>query len=148
MEASSEESGPVGAERGSVRLLFICFENSCRSQMAEAFARVHGAPGAEAFSAGSRPSGVVNATAIRIMAEAGYDLSSHRSKAVSEVPAGTFDVVVSMGCGDDCPFVPAKRREEWGIPDPKEMPLPAFREVRDRIEREVTGLLERLGACR
>ena len=137
-EETAEESGPI-------RLLFICFENSCRSQMAEAFARAHGA---EAYSAGSRPSGVVNPTAIRVMAEVGYDLSTHRSKAVGEVPAVSFDVVVSMGCGDDCPFVPARRREEWEIPDPKEMPLPEFREVRDRIEREVSGLLESLGARR
>ena len=140
-EEIAEESGPI-------RLLFICFENSCRSQMAEGFARAHGAQGTEACSAGSRPSGVVNATAIRVMAEVGYDLSTHRSKAVGEVPAGSFDVVVSMGCGDDCPFVPARRREEWEIPDPKEMPLPEFREVRDRIEREVSGLLESLGARR
>ena len=131
-----------------MRLLFICFENSCRSQIAEAFARAHGVPGTEACSAGSRPSGVVNPRAIRVMAEVGYDLSTHRSKAVGEVPAGSFDVVVSMGCGDDCPFVPARRREEWEIPDPKEMPLPEFREVRDRIEREVSGLLVSLGASR
>ncbi len=138
----------IAEDGGPIRLLFICFENSCRSQMAEAFARAHGAQGAEAYSAGSRPSGVVNPTAIRVMAEAGYDLSTYRSKAVGEVPAGPFDVVVSMGCGDDCPFVPARRREEWEIPDPKEMPLPEFREVRDRIEREVSELLESLGARR
>ncbi len=138
----------IAEDGGPIRLLFICFENSCRSQMAEAFARAHGAQRAEAYSAGSRPSGVVNPTAIRVMAEVGYDLSTHRSKAVGEVPAGPFDVVVSMGCGDDCPFVPARRREEWEIPDPKEMPLPEFREVRDRIEREVSGLLERLAADR
>lgn len=135
-------------EGDSVRLLFICFENSCRSQMAEAFARTIGKQGTEAFSAGSRPSGVVNPTAIRVMAEVGYDLGTHRSKVVGEVPAGPFDVVVSMGCGDDCPFVPARRREEWEIPDPKEMALPEFRGVRDRIEKEVSELLESLGACR
>jgi len=138
----------IAAEGGPIRLLFICFANSCRSQMAEAFARAQGAQGTEAFSAGSRPSGVVNPTAIRVMAEVGYDLSAHRSKAVGEVPAGSFDVVVSMGCGDDCPFVPARRREDWEIPDPKEMPLPEFRQVRDRIEREVSELLESLGARR
>lgn len=135
-------------EGDSVRLLFICFENSCRSQMAEAFARMLGAHGIEAFSAGSRPSGVVNPTAIHVMAEVGYDLATHRSKAVGEVPAGPFDVVVSMGCGDDCPFVPARRREEWEIPDPKEMALPEFRGVRDRIEMEVSELLQSLRACR
>ena len=132
----------------SVRLLFICFENSCRSQMAEAFARMLGPQGIEAFSAGSRPSGVVNPTAIRVMAEVGYDLGTHRSKTVGEVPAGPFDVVVSMGCGDGCPLVPARRREEWEIPDPKEMALSEFRGVRDRIEMEVSKLLKSLGACR
>lgn len=136
------------AEGDPVRLLFICFENSCRSQMAEAFARAHGARGTEAFSAGSRPSGLVNPTAIRVMAEVGYDLSTHRSKSVGEVPEGSFDVVVSMGCGDECPFVPARRREEWEIPDPKEMPLAGFRAVRDRIETEVSSLLVGLGARR
>jgi protein-tyrosine-phosphatase len=141
MKDAREQGDPV-------RLLFICFENSCRSQMAEAFARAHGAPGTEAFSAGSRPSGVVNPTAILVMGEVGYDLASHRSKAVGEVPSGSFDVVVSMGCGDDCPVVPARRREEWEIPDPKEMPLAGFREVRDRIETEVSRLLESLGAHR
>lgn len=135
-------------EAGPIRLLFICVENSCRSQMAEAFARAHGPPGSVSFSAGSRPSGAVNPTAIRLMAEVGYDLGTHRSKGVEEVPAGAFDVVVSMGCGDDCPSVPARRREEWEIPDPKEMPLAGFREVRDRIEREVLGLLDRIGARR
>jgi protein-tyrosine-phosphatase len=136
-EGNVEEGRPT-------RLLFICFENSCRSQMAEAFARMHGVPGSEAYSAGSRPSGVVNPTAIAVMAEVGYDLGTHRSKPVEEVPSGSFDVVVSMGCGDDCPVVPARRREEWEIPDPKEMPLPEFREVRDRVEREVLRLVEGL----
>lgn len=143
-----EDTVDTVEEGGPIRLLFICFENSCRSQMAEAFARTHGAPGSEAFSAGSRPSGVVNPTAIRVMAEVGYDLGTHRSKAVKDVPAGSFDVVVSMGCGDDCPVVPAHRREEWEIPDPKEMPLPEFREVRDRVESEVLELLESLGVSR
>ena len=115
------------------RLLFVCVENSCRSQMAEAFARLDGEGRVEAWSAGSRPSGTVNPDAIRIMAEVGYDLSTHRSKDPVEVPAGEFDVVVSMGCGDDCPAVPAARREDWDVPDPKHEPLPRFREIRDDI---------------
>ena len=129
-----------------IRLLFICRENACRSQMAEAFARGHGPDGMEVRSAGSRPSGQVNLTAVRVMEEVGYDLGAHRSKSVRDVPAVEYDVVISMGCGDECPFVPARRRLEWEIPDPKDRPLSEFRQVRDRIEREVVALLEELGA--
>lgn len=112
--------------------------------MAEAFARRHGEGWVEAFSAGSDPSGVVNETALRVMAELGYDLSGHRSKPPSELPAGRYDVLVSMGCGDRCPAVPAVRREEWEVPDPKELPLSRFRGVRDEIERRVRHLLDEL----
>jgi protein-tyrosine-phosphatase len=139
------DSGPSVRDEGPVRLLFICFENSCRSQMAEAFARQYGGSEVDANSAGSRPSGHVNPTAIQVMEEIGCEMSGHRSKSVADVPAQEYDAVVSMGCGDDCPVVPARRRLEWEIPDPKAMPLSQFREVRGQIEREVRGLLEELG---
>src|SRR5688572_19237051 len=101
------------------RILFVCVENANRSQMAEAFARLHGGDDVEAFSAGSRPSGMVNPRAVEFMREVGIDLSQNRSKSLSEFSATEFDVVVGMGCGDDgCPSVRAKRREEWAIPDP------------------------------
>ena len=126
------------------RILFVCVENSNRSQMAEAFAHMHG-EGVEAFSAGSRPSGRVNPRAIEFMAEVGYDLTRHRSKALSDLPEGVFDVVVGMGCGDEgCPLIPARRYEEWGIPDPKELPAERYREIRDLIETKVKELLGRL----
>lgn len=126
------------------RILFVCVENSNRSQMAEAFAHIHG-PEVEAYSAGSRPSGRVNLRAVEFMAEIGYDLTRHHSKALTDLPAGVFDVVVGMGCGDEaCPLIPAHRHEEWGIPDPKEMPAEGYREVRDRIEAKVKELLARL----
>jgi ACR3 family arsenite transporter len=112
------------------RLLFVCVENSGRSQMAEAFARM---AGAEAWSAGSRPSGKVNPKAIEAMREVGYDLSTHRSKSVDELPKVDFDCVVTMGCGDACPAVRAKRREDWQIPDPKDMDLEGVRRVREQI---------------
>src|SRR5262245_22071761 len=103
------------------RVLFVCVENSNRSQMAEAFARMHGAGRVEAYSAGSRPAGRVNPRAVEFMREVGYDLAGPHSKALADLPAGVFEVVVGMGCGDEgCPLVPARRREEWGIPDPKE----------------------------
>lgn len=120
----------------------MCIENSCRSQMAEAFARIHGGSGVEAFSAGSRPSGMVNEKAIASMRELGYDLSTHRSRGLDSIPAGSFDAVVTMGCGDACPWVPARRHIDWDIPDPKDMDPGAFRVVRDDIERRVKELLK------
>jgi len=122
------------------RILFVCVENSNRSQMAEAFARMHGGPGVEALSAGSRPSGRINPKAVRFMAERGYDLATHASKSLAEV-SGEFDAVVTMGCGDECPWVPAKRREDWALPDPKDLDDDGYRAVRDEIERRVRALL-------
>ena len=129
-------------EHSRKRIVFVCVENSNRSQMAEAFARMHGTDKVEAFSAGSRPSGRVNPRAVEAMREVGYDLSRHRSKSLSELPNVEFDAVVTMGCGDECPFIKGKRRVDWNIPDPKEMPPEEFREVRDLIERKVKELLE------
>ncbi len=127
------------------RVLFVCVENSNRSQMAEAFARIHGGDGVEAWSAGSRPSGRVNPRAIEVMRELGYDLAAHASKSLDDLPAVEFDAVVTLGCGDACPFVAAKRRFDWQIPDPRDLAPIEFRAVRDRIEREVRSLLEQLG---
>ena len=124
------------------RIIFVCVENSNRSQMAEAFARIHG--GVEAYSAGSRPSGKVNPKAIDAMKELDYDLSTHRSKSLDDLPAVTFDVAVTMGCGDECPFIKAKQRDDWRVPDPKEMPPEEFRKVRDLIGVKVNGLIQEL----
>ncbi len=126
------------------RVLFVCVENSCRSQIAEAFSRVHGEGIVEAYSAGSRPSGKLNPKAIEFMQELDYDLSRHSSKSLTEVPDVEYDVAVTMGCGDECPFVRAKQREDWGIPDPKELPPDDFRKVRDLIETKVKELVSRL----
>ncbi len=126
------------------RILFVCVENSCRSQIAEAFARMQGANAVEAYSAGSKPSGQVHPKAIEAMHELGYDLSRHHSKSLSEIPAIEYDVAVTMGCGDACPTVRAKKREEWNIPDPQALPSEEFRKVRDQIEQKVKELLARL----
>ena len=128
-----------------MRLLFVCIENSNRSQMAEAFARIHGGAGVEAWSAGSRPSGRVNPKAIAAMRERGYDLAAHASKSLDDLPPGAFDAVVTMGCGDACPHVPAKHRYDWQIPDPRDMDPEAFRTIRDLIESRVCALLAELG---
>ena len=122
------------------RLLFVCVENANRSQMAEAFAHIYGGAGVDAQSAGSRPSGQINPKAVRFMAELGYDLSRHASKSLDQID-GEFDAVVTMGCGDSCPWVPARRREDWNLPDPKHMDDDAYRAVRDDIGVRVKQLL-------
>lgn len=126
------------------RIIFVCVENSNRSQMAEAFARIHGGDRIVAASAGSRPSGRVNPLAIEAMSELGYDLSTHQSKSTAEFEGVDFDVAVTMGCGDECPTLRARRREDWSIPDPKEMPPEQFRGVRDLIGEKVRQLLDTL----
>ena len=130
---------------GKPRVIFVCVENSNRSQMAEAFARTHGGDRVEAFSSGSRPSGRVNPRAVEAMRQVGYDLTTHHSKGLDEFNGKEFDAAVTMGCGDECPLVLAKRRVDWQIPDPKEMPPEQFNEVRDLIERKVKELLASLG---
>lgn len=124
------------------KILFLCVENSCRSQIAEAFANIHSHGDLSAHSSGSKPSGKVNPKALSAMNEVGYDLSSHSSKSLDEIPDIEYDVAVSMGCGDECPTVRAKIRVEWDIPDPKSMDEERFREVRDEIERKVVELLK------
>ena len=121
-----------------MRIAFVCVENSHRSQMAEAFARM---AAIEAYSAGSQPSGEVHPTAIEAMKELGYNLSVHRSKGLDELPKKRYDVAITMGYGEDCPNIVADRREDWDVPDPKDMHLSEFREVRDLIRRKVHELL-------
>jgi protein-tyrosine-phosphatase len=131
-------------ESGKKRVLFVCVENSNRSQMAEAFARIHGVGKIEAYSAGSRPSGKINPQAIAAMRELGYDLTTHSSKSLSQIPDIEYDFVATMGCGDECPLVRAKRREDWDIPDPEAMEREQFSVVRDLIAAKVKATLEKL----
>ena len=124
------------------KLLFVCVENSNRSQMSEAFANLLGRDNVEAYSAGSKPSGIVNLKAIAAMKELGYDLSKHLSKSLKEVERyAPFDAVVTMGCGDACPWMPAKKFIDWEIPDPKNMEPSEFNKVRDLIKDKVKDLL-------
>ena len=126
------------------RVIFVCIENSNRSQMAEAFAHIHGGNRVEAFSSGSRPSGRVNPKAVEAMKQIGYDLTTHHSKGLDEFNGKPFDAAVTMGCGDECPLVLAKKRVDWQIPDPKELPPDQFNKVRDLIEAKVKELLSAL----
>lgn len=127
------------------KLLFVCIENSNRSQMSQAFANMLGGKTVEAYSAGSKPSGIVNPKAIAAMKELGYDLSTHDSKSLDEVKAyAPFDAVVTMGCGDACPWMPAKQFIDWQIPDPKHMEPEAFNQVRDFIKEKVQQLINEI----
>lgn len=135
------------------RVLFVCVENANRSQMAEAFARMDGDGTIQAFSAGSQPAGKLNPRAVRFMAELGYDLGRHESKSLDSIApradvdgnAGPgFDAVITMGCGDSCPWVSAVRREDWALPDPRDLDDDGYRAVRDEIRKRVRKLLASL----
>lgn len=111
--------------------------------MSQAFAKMLGGENVEAYSAGSRPSGVVNPKAIAAMKELGYDLNFHDSKSLQEVKQfAPFDAVITMGCGDACPWMPAKKFIDWEIPDPKYMEPQEFNRVRDYIRDKVKELLQ------
>ena len=128
-------------------ILFVCVANSCRSQMAEAIARSLAGGAWEIWSAGSHPSGRVHPTAIEAMKELGLDLAGHRSKGLGQVPARTWDYVVTMGCGDACPHVPARQRLDWQIPDPVGQPADDVRRIRDQLAAQVRQLLQGAGAA-
>ena len=132
------------SESPKPRVLFVCVENSCRSQMAEAFARLSFADRLEAASAGSQASGVINPKAIAAMAELGYDLTRHASKSLATLPDIEWDFVVTMGCGDSCPNLRARRRIDWQIPQPKDMAPAEFARVRDLVREHVAQLAQAL----
>ena len=126
------------------KVLFVCVENSCRSQIAEAYGKLLGGDTIDVFSSGSRPSGNVNKKAIASMNEVGHDLTKHSSKSLDDIPQITYDYVITMGCGDECPYVQAKKREDWNIPDPKNMEMDEFNKLRDTIEENVTRLIKEI----
>lgn len=119
-------------------VLFVCIGNSGRSQMAEGFAR---AAGIDAHSCGTRPADEVNPLVIEAMKEKGIDLAGNHPKGFEQVPRA--QTVVTMGCGDACPYVPGNRLD-WGLPDPKGMGIDDIRKVRDEIERRVAELARQL----
>ncbi len=130
----------------SIKILFVCFGNACRSQMAEALANQIGQGRVRAWSAGSHPLGVIILETYQVMREKGLSLDGQWSKGLNDVPVAKMDVVVGMGCDVDCPVPPSfkGRMVEWNIPDPYGGDLDAFRSVRDLIGRDVAALLEEL----
>jgi protein-tyrosine-phosphatase len=123
-----------------MNILFVCIENSNRSQMAQAFATMYGKGAVTAYSAGSRPSGKINPKAIAAMKELGYDLTTHDSKSLDDLPDVLFDYAITMGCGDACPLVRARHRQDWNIPDPRDMNETQFMAVREMIAEKVRQL--------
>lgn len=127
------------------RVVFVCVGNSCRSQMAEAWARHLSEGAVEAASAGSRPTGCVDPDARRAMAEKGLSLAGHRSKSLEDLPVRLWDAVIGLGCGESAQGLPARSRLEWRVPDPCDGGPEAFRAVRDELERRVRELLAEWG---
>lgn len=113
--------------------------------MAEGFARAIGRERVDVHSAGSRPSGQVDPRAISFMGEIGIDISGQQSKGLDALPKDRWDYIVTMGCGDACPNVPAHHRIDWDLPDPKPLDDAGFRSVRDQIARRVAALLADAG---
>ena len=120
------------------KILFVCVENSCRSQLAEAISNHLFSSHLKAFSAGSRPSGEVNPKAIASLKRIGIEHKG-KSKSVDEIKGSGFDFVVGMGCGDECPNIPGSKRIEWNIPDPKEYGAKGFNKIRDQIKEKIVS---------
>lgn len=125
------------------KVAFVCVHNSCRSQMAEGWAKKLGAGLIEAYSAGTENYPGVKPLAVKVMEEAGVDMSGHRPKLMSDIPK-ELDVVITMGCNVDCPYVPSKHREDWGLTDPSGGPIDDYRKTRDIVKEKVEHLLERI----
>lgn len=131
-------------KREKLRVLFVCVENARRSQMAEGFAEALGQGKIEVYSAGSNPSFRVDPLAIEVMKEKGIDLSARRPKGLDDLPPIEMDCLITMGCEETCPAIPAKKMIDWEIPDPKGKSINVFRQVRDLIENKVTALLQEI----
>ncbi|NYE36478.1 arsenate reductase [Nocardioides cavernae] len=126
-------------------VLFVCVHNAGRSQMAAGWLRHLAGDRVEVLSAGSAPAGSVNPVAVEAMAEVGIDIASHQPRLLSDAAVEQSDVVVTMGCGDACPFHPGKRYEDWALDDPAGQGIEAVRPIRDEIRSRVERLLASLG---
>ncbi len=125
------------------KIAFVCVHNSCRSQMAEGWAKKLGADIFEAYSAGTENYPEVKPLAVAVMEEAGVDMSAHHPKLLSDIPE-ELDLLITMGCNVVCPFVPNKHSEDWGLDDPSGGPIEDFRVTRDLIKDKMLELIDRL----
>ena len=126
------------------RVLFVCLHNAGRSQISEALFQRAAAGRHEARSAGTTPAARVHPEVVEAMAELGIDLAERRPRGLTRADAEWADIVVTMGCGDECPYIPGKRYLDWDLADPKGQPLAAVRETREEIGRRVAALLGEL----
>ena len=125
-------------------VLFVCTHNAGRSQMAFGFFNHLAGDRAIAYSAGSEPADQINPSSIAVMAEKGIDITGQRPQRWSDEMIEMADVVVTMGCGDTCPFIPGRRYVDWSLADPAGQPVDAVRPIRDQIESHVRQLLAEL----
>ncbi|EEG78612.1 arsenate reductase ArsC [Dethiobacter alkaliphilus] len=125
------------------KVAFVCVHNSCRSQMAEGWAKKLGSHVFDVYSAGTENYPEVKPGAVQVMEEAGIDMSGHYPKLLTDIPAG-LDILITMGCNVECPFVPCKHREDWGLDDPSGGPIEGFRSTRDLIKAKVENLIKRV----
>ena len=126
------------------QVLFVCVHNAGRSQMAAALLTKHAAGRVEVRSAGSAPAETLNPAVVEVMREVGIDLTAERPKLLTPEAVEASDVVVTMGCGDTCPFFPGKRYLDWALDDPAGRSVEEVRPIRDEIERRVLGLVAEL----
>lgn len=125
------------------KVAFVCVHNSCRSQMAEGWAKKLGGDIFEAYSAGTEDYPEVKPLAVQVMEEVGVDMSVHKPKLLSDIPA-ELDLLITMGCNVVCPFVPNKHSEDWGLEDPSGGPIEGYRETRELVREKVELLIQRV----
>ncbi|NQY68323.1 MAG: arsenate reductase ArsC [Flavobacteriales bacterium] len=127
-------------------ILFLCVENSCRSQIAEAFGHIYSNENDNIYSAGSKAIGVINPGVYTSFDDIEYDFKSHYSKGIEELPEVKFNTIILMGCGEKCPIRNADKVIQWKIPDPKELSQEEFNVIRDQIKENVIQLLDEMGS--
>jgi arsenate reductase len=128
------------------RVIFACVHNAGRSQMAATFfSELADSAKAEAISAGTQPGERVHPEVVNVMREAGLDVSGNRPQRLTEELARGASLLITMGCGDECPYVPGLRRDDWALQDPKGLPLDEVRRIRDEIRRRVSALVDAHG---
>ena len=125
-------------------VLFVCVHNAGRSQMAAAFLKHHCGERVEVLSAGSAPANTINPSVVEAMLEAGIDISAEVPKILTNEAVQESDVVITMGCGDACPFYPGKRYLDWKLDDPAGQGVESVRPIRDEIEKRILNLLTEL----
>lgn len=125
------------------KVAFVCVHNSCRSQMAEAFGKELGSDLFDSYSAGTEEYPEVKPLAVEAMEELGISMADHYPKLLTEIPKD-IDIVITMGCEANCPFVPSKLEEDWGLDDPSGGTIDDFRKTRNLIEEKVKELMKRI----